>query len=400
MGFAKQMRESADFYSCLLRECSATILVLIKGERMKIRWIPVISLMALLALLLPVGARADVRDNANIFTKQAVDDADHDMKRIEKEHGKQLVIETFASIPDDQKAGQQADPDGFFKKWMATRAKELKVNGVYVLICMDPKHIEVGAGKNTLKNGDFTEENIDTLRRQMQADLHNKEYDKALNGAVDMVEKSFAANIQSTPNHNSTVNRDSEYSPGRYQPTLPIAPVSGSGHAGMLSGFGPLICLAVGVVIIISLIRSIFRGGSTGSNFGGGYSGGNYGGNYPPPNQGGGYGGGGYGGGFGGGPMGGGGSGFGRGFLGGLLGGAVGGYAADKFDHRNDPSNSGFSGDGGSGGGGSSGGSFGDSGSSSSFDSGPSDSGQGFGDSSSGGDFGSSGGGGSSGGDF
>jgi hypothetical protein len=378
-----------------------------KPIRTKLGWISLFSLVTLVALLMPAHSRADVHDNANIFSRQTVDDANHDMKRMDQHHGKTLVVETFAAIPDDQKADAQAKPDEFFKKWMAARAKDLKVNGVYVLICMDPKHIEVGAGTNTVKRGDFTDADIEALRKQMQEDLHSKDYDKALSNAVDNVEKAYTNNIHEAVNHSAYMNRDTEYAPSRYRPVYAPAPPMSTDISNGFGGLGTLICLAIGAVIIFSLIRSIFRGGSMGGGgFGGGnFGGGNYGGNNFG-NQGGNYGGN-YGGGFGGG------GGFGRGFLGGLLGGAIGGYAADKFDHRNDYNqggNTGFFGGGGpSDNSGTYGGGAGDT--TSNFDSGPSDAGQGFGDSSSGGDFGSSGGsdsgggggdsgGGSSGGDF
>jgi uncharacterized membrane protein YgcG len=363
---------------------------------MKLKWISLFSLMAVLALLIPASLRADVHDNAQIFTQQAVDDADRDMQSMQDRYHKQLVVETFAAIPDDQKAAAAQDPATFFKNWMAARAKELKVNGVYVLICMDPRHLEVAAGKNTVARGEFTDADVIALRKQMQAALHDRDYDKALSGAVETVEHTFADNI-TTPARNNT-----SYSSSNYHPQYNAAPYTNSNTTDLSPGvgltFGSLLCMVIGGIIIISLIRSVFRGGSGGSFGGGGY--------YPPGNQGfGGNYGGNYGGNWGGGGgygYGGAGSGFGKGFLGGLLGGAIGGYAADRFDHRNDQSNTGFFGGGSQSD--SSGGSFG--GGSSGFDSGPSDAGQGFSDNSSGGDFGSSsggdsgGGGGSSGGDF
>ncbi len=346
--------------------------------------------IAILVLLLPWLARADVHDNAKIFGPDAIDRADAAMTKMEQAHNKQLVVETFTGIPDDQKPSmEKLGKDAFFKQWMSNRARELRVNGVYVLICMDPKHLEVGAGRNTIARGDFTEQDVQKLRDQMQKLLKEKDYDGALSNAVDTVDQAYTANI-----HGNNPNQ----SRAQYQPTgIPGYRVNNgySSSAGQgMGSFGTLVCMIVGLVIVLSLIRAIFRG-----NSGGGYGGG-FGGNYP---TGGGYGPGygpGYGAGYGGG-YGGGGGGFGRGFLGGLLGGALGGYAAEQFERRNDPGNQPNQG-----GFGSSGGDFGGGGGGGSFDSGPSDAGQGFGDNSSGGDFGGgdsggdSGGGGSSGGDF
>jgi hypothetical protein len=340
-----------------------------------------IGLLALLALFLfPLGLRADVKDNANIFSPQAVDDANRAMQKMKETHNKEFVVETFAAIPDDQKAAYAQSKDTFFRTWMASRAKELKVNGVYVLICMDPKHLEGGVGKNTREHGDFTQSDLDNLTSQMRAALRSKDYDKALSDGVDDVERAYTANISEPNGRSSYTPRETEYGSGRYgvSPGSSGYPSHSSGAAGT---FGTLICTIVGVLIIVSLIRSIFRGG------GGGYSGGNYGGNYGSgygTGYGQGYGQGGYG-------NAGGGGGFGRGLLGGLLGGALGSYVENRWENNGGNSSQqqgGFFGGGGSGGGGGGG----------SFDSGPSDAGQGFGDTSSGGDFGSSGGGGDSGG--
>ena len=344
----------------------------------KLKWISLFSIAAFLSLLIPTGVRADVHDNAQIFTPSVVDDANRDMKTMEDRYHKQLVIETFAAIPDDQKAAEAQDSSAFFTKWMLSRAKELKVNGVYALICMDPKHLEVDAGKNTVARGEFTKADIDSLRRQMQAALRDRDYDKTLSDAVETVDRTYAENI-TTPSRNSAP-AGTGYSSNGYHTTYnpPFnSPNISNGSSAIGITFGSLLCMVVGGILIISLIKSVFRGNNPGSFGGGGY--------YPPNqgnpgNWGGNYGGGG-GFGYGGGNTGGG---FGKGFLGGLLGGAIGGYAADQFDHRNDQNNAGFSNSGND----NSGGNFG--GGSSSFDSGPSDAGNFSSDTSSGGDFGSS----------
>jgi hypothetical protein len=350
---------------------------------MKLKLVGCLALLAM--LFLPAALRADVNDNANIFSKQAVDDANRDMRKMKQTHNKEFVVETFAAIPDDQKDAYAQNKQTFFRTWMASRAKQLKVNGVYVLICMDPKKLEAGVERTTREHGDFTQTDLDRLTTEMRDSLRSNEPDKALSDAVDLVERAYTANISEANGRSSYTPRSGEYMPGQYRPGT-YSSHSTSSPAGK---FGTIICTIVGVVIIFSLIRAILRG----SGGGGGYPTGNYGGTY-----GSGYGGGGPGygaGGFGGG----GGGGFGRGLLGGLLGGALGSYVENRWEN-NSGNNTGNQQ-----GGFSSGGDFGGGGGSS-FDSGPSDPGQGFGDMSSGGDFGSSdggggdSGGGSSGGDF
>ena len=360
--------------------------------------------IALACWLLPTTARAQVHDDAHLFGQQAVADANTVMGRMEQQDKKQFVLETFPAVPDAQKAElQQKGDKTFFHDWMAGRAKDLKVNGVYALICMDPKYVEVGAGKETKARGIFTQADLDGLRQQLQTNLKAQQNDAALTGAVDLVQRAYTANIPGARPLGEASERDTtfrnESTPARSNSNGPAGLPSLPGNGGRstssgLFGIGPLICVGIGVLILFGLFRSLFNRGTPTGGFGGGGGGmmGSGGANYPTggPTYGGNPG-------FGGNPgMGGsGGSGFGKGFLGGLLGGAVGGYAADRFEHRNDPGSS--AGLGGGGDGGSSGGSFGGGGGS--FDSGPSDAGAGFGDSSSGGDFsGGGGGGGDSGG--
>jgi len=357
-----------------------------KGERMKLRWIWMFVAAVFLATMVPASSRAQVTDNAGIFSSTAVARADSDIRQMMRDHNKGLVIETFPSIPSDEKAAAAADKKAFFAKWADERATRLQVNGVYVLVCMDPAYKHLQIVPQTLRRGDFTTDNREVLDRQLAKQFKAGDFDDGLRDAVETVNQAYSENIHGSPHRTTPAARSSQYSsePARSDSPFPMASHEST---GIFNSLGTWICLGVGVIIIFSLIRSVLRGNNSGGYGGGTYGGGNYGGG----NQG--YTGGNYvgggGGGYGGGMMGGGGgSGFGKGFLGGLLGGAIGGYAADKFDHRNDQSNSGFFGGGGSQSD-SSGSGGGDSGASSSFDSGPSDAGGTY-DSSSGSDFGSS----------
>jgi TPM domain len=318
-----------------------------------------IFMLPIIALLAPNVARADIRDGANIFSQGARDRADNDIDQMQRKYSKDFVVETFAKVPDDQQDQlKQLGKEAFFRQWTVSRAKSLGVNGVYTLICMDPKFVDVGAGANTRSRGIFTENDINQLREQWQSNLHHQQYDQGLSQAVDSVNQAYAANISGQPGQQ-----------GQNYPNYPVYPSGNGGGGGQSFGVGSLVCLGVGALLLFSLIRRTVSGGGYGG-YGGGYGG-----------YGGGPGYGGYGG------YGGGGGGFGSGLLGGLLGGVVGGEA-DRY-MRGGSSGGFFGGSSNSGGG------FGGGG----FNSGPSDAGQGFGGGSSGGDFGSSGGGGGGGGD-
>src|SRR5438477_1088840 len=83
----------------------------------------IVTLAAMVAVLLGATlARGDVRDNANIFSKDAVDKANAAMADMQRKHNKTFVVETFPAIPDELKDQYQQQPkDTFFRDWMASR---------------------------------------------------------------------------------------------------------------------------------------------------------------------------------------------------------------------------------------------------------------------------------------
>src|SRR5690349_8791042 len=98
-------------------------------------------IVATLLLVAPmaVAQSSGVRDDAKFFSADAVQQAEATIGQIRKDFGKDLLVETFAAIPDSQKgAYDPAQKDAFFSSWASERARAAGVNGVYVLICRDP----------------------------------------------------------------------------------------------------------------------------------------------------------------------------------------------------------------------------------------------------------------------
>ncbi len=145
--------------------------------------------------VLPPG---DVHDYARLFSARAVAAADTGLATMARRRGKHFVVETITSVPPEQHAAAVADRAGYFANLMVARAKVLDVNGVYLLICMDPKYVETAAGRQTAARGLFTHADVDRLRRLLIDRLTRSEYDAALSGAVDLVDRAFAANEAAT----------------------------------------------------------------------------------------------------------------------------------------------------------------------------------------------------------
>jgi uncharacterized membrane protein YgcG len=361
-----------------------------------------------------------VKDAGQFFSADTVTKADAQIQEIKKEHGKDLMLETFASIPEERKSAWEAAKDDkdartkFFSGWLDDRAHALGVDGVYVLIVKDPGHLEVKAGVKTRQQA-FTQANQDKLRDILLDAFKAKNYDEGLLKGVEYFGETLKKNLggvkaqtsadifRGTPGSSVGTNAPPRWGSSTPSPSSPAGtlPPSASRSTPSFSGSG-LMWIIVVIIGAILIVRILSRLGGP-RNYGGGPG---YG---PGPGQNPGYGGGYGGGGSYGGGGGGGGGGFFRSVLGGMFGGAAGSYFYDRMAHRNDtvnpPNTGGGTFPGSQDTGASSGGDFGPPPTSSGGDFGGSSGGDfgssGDSSSSSGGDFGSSSAdAGSSGGDF
>src|SRR5688572_2545264 len=94
------------------------VLTMFERAKIAMRRNVMIRLMCTLAtvifgLVLPALAQTDkaapsrqtearIRDNAGLFSAQAIKDANADIQKIKQDHRKDLMFETFAAIPEDR----------------------------------------------------------------------------------------------------------------------------------------------------------------------------------------------------------------------------------------------------------------------------------------------------------
>src|SRR5690349_10173017 len=112
------------------------------------RWLLIPALVAGwlgLAALAPAANVAPViKDDGKFFSAEAVSKANKKIKEIAQNYNKDLLIETFSEIPADRKESYKPENKReFFEKWAREQAHENAVNGVYVLICKQPPHLQV-----------------------------------------------------------------------------------------------------------------------------------------------------------------------------------------------------------------------------------------------------------------
>ena len=216
----------------------------------------VVSLL-LLGTALVRADGAGIRDNATLFSDAAKSEASRNISELEKRFGKDLAIETFKAIPDDLKKGvdlqDKAAVNRMFEQWAVKQAKQLKINGVYVLISTEPAHLQVVLGTDTQKKA-FTLLDRDNLVSTMLGRLRKKQNDEALLEGVNFVHSTIRAH--------ATVR-----SPVRSMAPTPMPATTGNTTPPETSRPWLWILLAligIGVVMLImGIFRAMSRGGGT-----------------------------------------------------------------------------------------------------------------------------------------
>ena len=151
------------------------------------------TLLAGLLLLPGLLLAANIRDEAKLFTPDGVKKAQQIIDQLQKTHKSELFIETFAKAEDPEAAKKEnKDRAQYFQKWAADRYKELKVDGVYVLICKEPAYVQVASGKKMEAKG-FDSKKRTELANLMIEQFKKKEFDAGLLTVVNEVSKTLQA---------------------------------------------------------------------------------------------------------------------------------------------------------------------------------------------------------------
>jgi tetratricopeptide (TPR) repeat protein len=139
------------------------------------------------------GAR-DIKDEAKFFSPEAVQKANEEIRAIATKYKRQLVIETIPALPDDEsakvKAMTAAEREKFFHEWTLKRAEKDKINGVYLLVCRNPTHLQVVVTPQARTV--FNTEARDRLARLLLGKFREKKFDEALAEAVRFVREHLA----------------------------------------------------------------------------------------------------------------------------------------------------------------------------------------------------------------
>ena len=200
---------------------------------------------------------AAIEDNGDFFSASAKAEAARNIGELEKAVHKDLAIETFKEAPADvaqeASSGDKAETNRVFEAWAEKQAKAKHVNGVYILLVKSPAHLQVLVGNDTQKRL-FTLQDRETLVSTMLTSLRAKKYDEALLDAVNFVSTTMRAH--------AVADLRTGAAPGH------VAPLGEVRRAQ--SGFPGWLIPVLLVVVVLWVIRVIFRGISGGSGMMGG----------------------------------------------------------------------------------------------------------------------------------
>jgi uncharacterized membrane protein YgcG len=161
-------------------------------------WALFLTLVACLAASAPARAAVPgVRDEAGFFTPEEVRVATGIIRLIADRYGKEVVVETYPAIPEDRREDfNRLDKEAFFDRWLKDRAAELDVDGVFILICGEPRRLQIGANARTRAAGVFTVADTDELRDTMLPAFRQREFDRGLRAGVKFAAVRIARNVE------------------------------------------------------------------------------------------------------------------------------------------------------------------------------------------------------------
>jgi hypothetical protein len=141
-------------------------------------------------LLSPANAQTvarGLRDGAGLFDKkEVVEQINAQIEDIYHHYGKDVLIETVRTIPPEGEAELKHHRAArFFENWADERAVAAGVDGIYILICQEPRHIEVAVRpKENLAT--FDKRTRERLRKTLEHKLQGK-WPEALGDTVALV---------------------------------------------------------------------------------------------------------------------------------------------------------------------------------------------------------------------
>jgi hypothetical protein len=153
-----------------------------------LRLLPVIGLVCLASTASAGERTAPVHDEAGLFHADAVARAEELIDAVHREYEVRVFVDTVKSAsPHERKLFRflwTREVNRILETQAQTRARDAGVDGIYIVICNDPRDVHVVAPDNAPA---FTRHDAETLRRTIVRRLQDSGPDPALLALVEQV---------------------------------------------------------------------------------------------------------------------------------------------------------------------------------------------------------------------
>jgi uncharacterized membrane protein YgcG len=135
----------------------------------------------------PPPTTGEIKDRAAVFAAPAVEQANEELRQIERRTGRKVLFETFETPPAGKRKEVQlmsdADRAGFYTNWLREQLSDAAGASVGILICKQPPHVEVGIGR-TAGEAAMTPAEIRNLRSQLADSIRSGQCDNGLRATI------------------------------------------------------------------------------------------------------------------------------------------------------------------------------------------------------------------------
>jgi hypothetical protein len=137
-----------------------------------------------------------IKDEGKFFKPETLDKANKKIHDIYQKYTKDVVIETLASLTAEQeKKLKDEGKDKFFARLALERARDLGVNGIYIVFSKKPTHLQVHMDPATQKKT-FTTGNRKKLIEVFVKDFKEGKFDEGLLAGLDAIEQALKENTK------------------------------------------------------------------------------------------------------------------------------------------------------------------------------------------------------------
>jgi len=157
------------------------------------RWLIFMAAIAVCLLIATTieAVAPEIQDGGKFFSAAAVKKADERIREIYRKHGRDVLIETFGTVPTaDAEQVERMDNEkrsAYFKQWAKARIQQRVVNGVYVMICKEPRYLYVEVHEET-KSPKFAPNTWSVLEETIRTELKANRFDAVLEQSLRQVE--------------------------------------------------------------------------------------------------------------------------------------------------------------------------------------------------------------------